>query len=82
MRRDTVIYLLQHLVFFNKYKKINFEPISENRIFGNGDRFNQNDFVIDTRKGTKSCQDLSEPSQESLYNSSGIGLYRSPISPI
>ena len=46
--------------------------MSENRISGNGDRFNQNDFVIDTREGAKSCQDLSEPSQESFYNSSGI----------
>ena len=33
-----------------------------------------------TREGTKSCQDLSEPSQESFYNSSRIGQgYRSPI---
>ena len=44
----------------------------ENRISGNGDRFNQNGFVIDTREGPESCQDLSEPSQESFYNSSGI----------
>ena len=57
---------------YNKYKEINFAPMSENRISGNGDRFNQNDFVIDTREGAKSCQDLSEPSQESFYNSSGI----------
>ena len=46
--------------------------MSENRISGNEDRFNQNDFGIDTREGAKSCQDLSEPSQESFYNSSGI----------
>ena len=57
---------------YNKYKEINFAPMSENRISGNGDRFNQNDFVIDTRESAKSCQDLSEPSQESFYNSSGI----------
>ena len=57
---------------YNKCKEINFAPMSENRISGNGDRFNQNDFVIDTREGTKSCQDLSEPSQEPFYNSSGI----------
>ena len=57
---------------YNKCKEINFAPMSENRISGNGDRFNQNDFVIDTREGAKSCQDLSEPSQESFYNSSGI----------
>ena len=57
---------------YNKYKEINFAPMSKNRISGNGDRFNQNDFVIDTREGTKSCQDLSEPSQEPFYNSSGI----------
>ena len=46
--------------------------MSENRISGNGDRFNQNGFVINTREGPESCQDLSEPSQESFYNSSGI----------
>ena len=46
--------------------------MSENRISGNEDRFNQSDFGIDTREGAKSCQDLSEPSQESFYNSSGI----------
>ena len=57
---------------YNKCKEINFAPMSENRISGNGDRFNQNDFVIDTREGGKSCQDLPEPSQESFYNSSGI----------
>ena len=57
---------------YNKCKEINFTPMSENRISGNGDRFNQNDFVIDTRESAKSCQDLSEPSQESFYNSSGI----------
>ena len=52
----------------------------ENRISGNGERFNQNDFVIVTREGTKSCQDLSEPCQELFYNSSEIGqCCRSPI---
>ena len=40
---------------YNKYKEINFAPMSENRISGNGDGFNQNDFVIDTKEGTKSC---------------------------
>ena len=30
------------------------------------DRFKQNNFHTETREGTKSCQDLSEPSQESL----------------
>ena len=30
------------------------------------DRFKQNNFDTETREGTKSCQDLSEPSQESL----------------
>ena len=54
--------------------------MSENRIFGSGDRFNQNDFVIAIKEGTKSCQDLSEPSQESFYKSSGIDQgCRSPI---
>ena len=55
-----------------KYKEINFATMSENRISRNGDRFNQNYFVIGTREGAKSCQDLSDPSQESFYNSSGI----------
>ena len=50
---------------YNKYKEINFSPMSENRISGYGDRFNQNDLVIHTRKGTKSCHNLSEPFQES-----------------
>ena len=45
----------------------------ENRISGNGDRFKQSDSVIVTREGTKSCQNLSEPSQESFCKSSGIG---------
>ena len=36
------------------------------------DRFKQNNFDTETREGTKSCQDLSEPSQESFYNSSRI----------
>ena len=54
--------------------------MSEYRISGNGDRFNQNDFVIDTTEGTKSCQNLSKQSQESFYNSSGTDQgYRSPI---
>ena len=57
---------------YNKYKEINFAPMSQNRISGNGDRFNQNDFFIDTREGTKSGKDLPEPSQESFYNSSGL----------
>ena len=43
--------------------------MSENRSSGNGEGFSQNDFVIDTRELTKSCQDLSESSQESFYNS-------------
>ena len=38
---------------YNKYKEINFALMSKNRISRNGDRFNQNDFVIDTREGTK-----------------------------
>ena len=45
--------------------------MSENRISGNGDRLNQNDFVIYTRENAKSCQDMLEPSQESFYNSAG-----------
>ena len=34
--------------------------MSEHIISGNGDRFNQNDLVIDTREDTKCCQDLLE----------------------
>ena len=65
---------------YNKYKEINFAPISKNRISGNGDRFNQNDFLNDTREGNKSCQNLSELSQGSFSNSFGIDHgYRSPI---
>ena len=41
---------------YNRYKEIDFVSISENRISGNGDRFNQNDFVIDIREGTENCQ--------------------------
>ena len=64
----------------NKCKETNFPPMSENRISGNGNRFNQNDFVIETKEATKSCQDMTEPSQESFYNSSGIEQgCRSPI---
>ena len=48
---------------YNKHKESNFALMSENRNSGNGDRFNQNDFVIDTRKlkvqkVVKICQDL------------------------
>ena len=39
----------------NKYKEINFSPKSENRIFGYEDRFNQNNFVIETEEGAVSC---------------------------
>ena len=70
MSRDTISPAEFRL--YNKYKKINFAPMSENRISGNGDRFNQNHFATDTREGTKSTQDLSEPSQVKFYNSSGI----------
>ena len=70
MSRDTIS--PAEFGLYNKYKKINFAPMSENRISGNGDRFNQNHFATDTREGTKSTQDLSEPSQVKFYNSSGI----------
>ena len=40
----------------------------------------KNGFVIDTREGAKSCQNLSEPSQELFYNSFGIDKgYGSPL---
>ena len=42
----------------SKYNKINFVPMSENRIFGNGDRFNQNDFVIDDHRRYKKLSKL------------------------
>ena len=70
MSRDTISPAKFEL--YNKYKEINFAPMSENRISGNEDRFNQNHFVTDTGKGTKSTQDLSEPSQVKFYNSSRI----------
>ena len=41
------------------------------------DRFKQNNFDTETREGTKSCQDLSEPSQESLARV--VGLLSSTI---
>ena len=41
------------------------------------DRFKQNNFDTETREGTKSCQDLSEPSQESLTRV--VGLLSSTI---
>ena len=42
--------------------------MSEYNFSGNVDRFNQNHFVIYTRKGTKSYQNFSELSQKSLFN--------------
>ena len=51
--------------------------MSENRIYGNRDRFNKNDFVIDDREGTKNCQILLEHSQDEFYNSFGIDQYYS-----
>ena len=50
---------------YDKYKEISFAPMPGIEFLG---------MEIDsiTREGTKSSQDLSEPSQESLYNSSGI----------
>ena len=37
-------------VLFNNYKEINFAPMTENEISGNGERLNYNDFVTDNRK--------------------------------
>lgn len=42
------------------------------RISGNGDTFNQNEFVVDKRERAKSCLNLLRTFQESFYNSSGI----------
>ena len=54
--------------------------MSGNRISGNWDRFNQNDFVTDAKEGIKSFQHLSEPSEESFYTSSGTDQgYRPPL---
>ena len=75
MSRDTVMHLPKSLDFI-----INIKTLPENRISGYGGRFDQNEFVTDTRIATKSCHDLSEPSQESCYNSPGIDQwYRSPL---
>ena len=59
--------------------------MSEHIISGNGDRFNQNDLVIDTREGTKGCQDLLEAPQNSFYQKEltrVIGLLSSTIQPV
>ena len=73
MSHDTDIYIfLAEFGLYDKYKEIDSMSMSENIISGNGDKFNQNDFAIDTKEGRKSYQDLSEHSQESFYNSSGI----------
>ena len=54
--------------------------MSENRISRNGGRFDQDDFVVNNSEDTKNCQNLSEPSQESFYNISGIDeSYNSPL---
>ena len=64
----------------NKNTEINFALMSENKIPGNRNRLSQNHFIIDNRKGTKSGQDLSEPSKESFYNSSATDqVYRFPL---
>ena len=75
MSRDTIMHLPQSLDFI-----INIKTLPENRISGYRGRFDQNDFVIDTRIATKSCHDLSEPSQELCYDSPGFDQgYRSPL---
>ena len=59
--------------------------MSEHIISGNGDRFNQNDWVIDTREGTKGCEDLLEAPQNSFYQKELtriIGLLSSTIQPV
>ena len=59
--------------------------MSEHIISGNGDRFNQNDWVIDTREGTKGCEDLLEAPQNSFYQKEltrVIGLLSSTIQPV
>ena len=59
--------------------------MSEHIIFGNGDRFNQNELLIDTREGTKGCQDLLEAPQDSFYQKEltrVIGLLSCNIQPL
>ena len=59
--------------------------MSEHIIFGNGDRFNQNELLIDTREGTKGCQDLLEAPQDSFYQKEltrVIGLLSCNIQPV
>ena len=47
-------YISCRICLYNIYKEINFSPITKkNNISGNGDRFNQNGFSIDTREGKK-----------------------------
>ena len=49
---QTYIFLAE-FGLYDKYKEINFMSMSENIISGNGDKFNQNDFAIDTKEGRK-----------------------------
>ena len=70
MRRDTVIYLLQNLGFIINVKKSILHPCQKIEFLGM--EIDSIKMIIYTREGAKSCQDLSEPSQESFYNSSGI----------
>ena len=66
--------------FYDKCKENEFTLMSGNTISENGERFSQNDFVIDNREGTQICQNLSGPSQVPFYNSSRINKdYRSPL---
>ena len=55
--------------------------MSKNRILEMEIDFNENNFVIDNREGTKkNCQKFLEPSQESFYDSFETDLdYRSLI---
>ena len=57
---------------YDKYKEISFAPMPGIEFLGM-----EIDWI--TREGTKSSQDLSEPSQESLYNSSGIDQGFGPL---
>ena len=59
--------------------------MSEHIISGNGDRFNQNDWVIDTEKVQKGCEDLLEAPQNSFYQKEltrVIGFLSSTIQPV
>ena len=80
MSRDTVIYFLQNLGFIVNIKKSILHSFQKIEFLGMEIDSIKMMLSLTTTGGIKSCQNLSELSQESFYNSSGNGQgYRSPI---